>query len=236
DVAWERAATAGTVFATHNRALAMVRRGFPHRARSLLAPALALPGVAAVVRALAGYAALLDDDPAVAVALLNGAIRADASLARAHFTLGLAQVRLGRQREALAAVRRALQLSPWYRPQVWCLDTGPDTPTVELPAERSEPVGSFHTDDVLLVLGRALLDASHLGEALALFDQVLTDQPASPAARFHRGVALAKLRRYREALSDLESVADERDSGELAAISRRHARSARQLAALFAEH
>ena len=138
--------------------------------------------------------------------------------------------------DALAAIRRALLLSPWYVPQVWLLDggKGADSPLVELPVEHEDAGNATHTDDVLLSLGRSLLQMSHFGEALAVFDQVLVHQPSQAAALFHRGVVLAKLRRYEEALEDWEVVGRNDHESELGDASRRHARSARQLASLFA--
>jgi len=233
DAAWQHALALGSVAALHNHALAMLRRGFPHRARAALASAIRAPHAPATLRFLAGYAALLDHDPGAALPLLAGVATAKPDSARAHFTLGLACERLGRHVDALAAIRRALLLSPWYQPQVWMLDTGLDAP-VEVPAEPGESAGAAHTDEVLLSLGRSLLQTAHLGEALAVFDQVLAHQPSQPAALFHRGVVLAKLRRYEEALEDWEVVGRAESSGELVDASRRHARSARQLASLFA--
>lgn len=234
DSAWETAAAAGNIAAIHNRALAALRRGLPHRARMLLAPIVAHPDAPASLRFLAGYAALNDQDPAAALPFIRGVIADDAESARAHFTLGLIHERLGEHAEALAAIRRALLLSPWYLPQTWLVEEHAGTPAVELQVDATEPGAAAHTDDVLLSLGRSLLQTAHLGEALAVFDQVLVNQPSQAAALFHRGVVLAKLRRYDEALEDWEVVSREDGSGELADASRRHARSARQLATLFA--
>jgi tetratricopeptide (TPR) repeat protein len=105
---------------------------------------------------------------------------------------------------------------------------------VELPVDAGEGGAAAPTDDVLLSLGRSLLQTAHLGEALAVFDQVLTGHPSQTAALFHRGVVLAKLRRYDEALEDWESVGRVDPESEIGDASRRHARSARQLASLFA--
>ena len=232
DNAWERSVAAGSVAGRHNQALAMLRRGFPHRARALLAAVVVRDDAPAMLQFLAGYAALADQDPAVATELLARSVARDPESARAHFTLGLAAERLGRHADALSAIRRALLLSPWYLPQVWLLESGLDNEIVELPAAQDESMAA--ADDVLLSLGRSLLQTGHLGEALAVFDQVLTQQPARPAALFHRGVVLAKLRRYGEALEDWEQVDRADPASDLADASRRHARSARQLASLFA--
>lgn len=233
DGAWQLAIAAGNVAAIHNRALAMLRRGFAHRARVLLAPVLEQSQPPLPLRFLGGYAALSDQDPAAAMPLIAAVVADDPESARAHFTLGLIHERLGRHADALAAIRRALLLSPWYLPQVWLVQPGIDAPAVELPVGNGEPDAVAHTDDVLLSLGRSLLQTAHLGEALAVFDQVLVHQPSQAAALFHRGVVLAKLRRYEEALEDWEIVGRTDPASDLADASRRHARSARQLASLF---
>ena len=233
DDAWQEAISRGAVAAMHNQALAMLRRGFPHRARTILAPWLASADAPVPLRFLGGYAALTDQDPVAALSLLDAVVAEVPESARAQCTLGLACERLGRHVDALAAIRRALQLSPWYLPQVWLLDPGPGVPLVELPVEHDESGASAHTDDVLLSLGRSLLQTSHFGEALAVFDQVLVHQPSQAAALFHRGVVLAKLRRYEEALEDWEVVGRNDPGSELGDASRRHADSARQLASLF---
>ena len=233
DNAWQQATELGSAAAAHNQALAMLRRGFPHRARTILAPWLQNADAPRSLRFLVGYAALCDQDPVAAIPLLTAVIADDAESARAQFTLGLAYERIGRHVEALSAIRRALSLSPWYLPQAWLLDPGPGLAGVELPVEHEEAGEAAHTDDVLLSLGRSLLLTSHLGEALAAFDQVLVHQPSQAAALFHRGVVLAKLRRYEEALENWEVVGRTDPSSELGDASRRHAHSARQLAALF---
>jgi tetratricopeptide (TPR) repeat protein len=233
DNAWQEAMALGSAAAAHNQALAQLRRGFPHRARIMLAPWLERRDAPISLRFLGGYAALNDQDPVAALPLLIAVATADPESARAHFTLGLACERLGRHVDALAAIRRALQLSPWYVPQVWLLDGGAESPFAELPVESDATGMPAPTDDVLLSLGRSLLQTSHLAEALAVFDQVLVQQPSQAAALFHRGVVLAKLRRYEEALEDWEVVGRTDPESELGDASRRHAQSARQLASLF---
>lgn len=234
DIAWQHAIAAGSMAAVHNQALAMLRRGFPHRARTLVAPWLGRPDTPVSLQFLAGYAALTDQDAAAAMSLLTAAVAADPDSARAQFTLGLACERLNLHADALVAIRRALLLSPWYQPQVWLMERGGEAAVVELPVDNGDLGSVTHTDDVLLSLGRSLLQTGHLGEALAVFDQVLVHHPSQTAALFHRGVVLAKLRRYGEALEDWETVGRTDPESELGDASRRHARSARQLASLFA--
>lgn len=234
--AWQRAIAGGAPWAAHNHALALLRRGEVPAARRAIAQAMTASATmpTAALYALAGYAALLDGAAGQALSSLEIAVELEHDLARAHFTLGLAHDRLGHPAAALAATRRGLLLSPWYLPQVWLLTAVPGSAPVELPAGSERPGASDGTDDVLLALGRSLLETGHLGESLAVFDQVLVRDPAQPAALFHRGVVLAKLRRYDEALADWEAVDRTDPESPLGAMSRRHARSARQLAALFA--
>lgn len=233
DAAWARVAAWESPAVVHDCALAWHRRGDTTRARGFLKSSLTrFPG-SAVLLQLAGYLAHIDGASAAAVPLLMASLAADGTLARAHFTLGLAHERLGAHTLAVEATRRGLQCSPWFVPEVWLLDNGRGGDPVEIPPERSAGTAEA-TDEVLLTLGRSLLETTRLGEALAVFDQVLVRQPSHTAALFHRGVVLAKLRRYADALADWERVGSTDAEGMLGAMSRRHAHSARELAALFA--
>lgn len=103
-------------------------------------------------------------------------------------------------------------------------------PTASLAALPMPPL----TDDEMLAHGRALLETGHLAESLGMFDAVLRHHGTDPVALFHRGVALAKLRRYGDALADWSAVERSDPDGMLGTLSRRHASSAKQLADLFA--
>jgi tetratricopeptide (TPR) repeat protein len=234
DEAWRHALDQPSPTSTHNHALALLRRGDLPAARRAVAQGEVTMGGHAPLLFLAGYLAFLDGDPATASLTLERALAIEPDLARAQFTLGLVHQRLGRIDAALVAIRRGLLLSPWYAPQVWLLESQPGAMPVELAGSAPGEPGAGDTDAVMLALGRSLLEAGHLGEALALFDQVLLRRPEHTAALFHRGVVLAKLRRYQEALEDWDVVERAEPDGVLAAASRRHARSARQLAELFA--
>jgi tetratricopeptide (TPR) repeat protein len=233
DAAWEHALTEASVASVHNRALAWMRRGDLVRGRALLAAQGDLVAASAPLLFLVGYAALLDDDPSMARFSVEAALARDPDLVRAQFTLGLVAERLGRHAEALTAIRRGLMMSPWFVPMVWLLEAGTGG-TVELADGGADALPTIASDDVLLILGRSLLEAGHLGEALGVFDQVLLREEQHTAALFHRGVVLAKLRRYGEALDDWERLVEAAPASELGEVARRHAASARQLASLFA--
>jgi len=233
DAAWQRALAHPSEGAIHNRALAWMRRGDLARGRSLLAEHADRVAESAPLLFLAGYAALLDDDPAMARFAVEAALARDPDLVRAQFTLGLVAERLGRHAEALTAIRRGLMMSPWFVPMVWLLENGSGG-SIELADEAADALPKIASDDVLLILGRSLLDAGHLGEALGVFDQVLLREEQHTAALFHRGVVLAKLRRYGEALDDWERLIEAAPGSSLGDVARRHAASARELATLFA--
>jgi tetratricopeptide (TPR) repeat protein len=233
DEAWQRSLGEPRVAAVHNRALAWLRRGDAHTGRELLGRHADLVGGSAPLLFLLGYTALLAGDAPLARLSIERALALEPDLARAQFTLGLVHERLGRPEEALAATRRGLLMSPWYLPQVWLLEPHPGGPLTELAATEDPTTEGGEADAVLLTLGRSLLEAGHLGESLAVFDQVLLRHPAHTSALFHRGVVLAKLRRYQEALDDWHLVEQADPAKDLAAATRRHADSARRLANLF---
>lgn len=233
DEAWAHALEHPEPATVHNRALAWMRRGERDRGRALLAAHADLVSGSAPLLFLVGYAALLDDDPAMARLSVEAAIAIDPDLVRAQFTLGLVSERLGRHEQALTAIRRGLMISPWFVPLVWLLDSRTGTGPIELADHGSDALPEIASYDVLLVLGRSLLEAGHLGEALGVFDQVLLRDESHTAALFHRGVVLAKLRRYDEALADWEGVLTSAPESDLGTVTRRHAGSARKLALLF---
>jgi tetratricopeptide (TPR) repeat protein len=185
----------------------------------------------AALHHLAGWLHADSGDLRAAHEALLSALAIEPDMARAQFALGVVAERQGDQSAALEATRRALLLSPWFQPLVWLVSPKPGE-VVELPADGANGQGT--TGGIaLLRLGRALLEHGNVAEALAMFDQALLQNPAAPAALFHRGVVLAKLRRYAEALADWDAVGRADPEGPLGSMSRLHARSARELSALF---
>jgi tetratricopeptide (TPR) repeat protein len=221
------------VAATHNRALAWARRGETAFAEAVLDRNSSLVSDSAPLLFLRGYLALLAGDLYSAQDSMEAARSRNESLPRVEFTLGLIYEHTGQHDLALDSTRRALLMSPLYLPQVWLLDHGLGGSLVELAASGGTEEHAAYTDTVLLSLGRSLLDAGHLGESLAVFDQVLLRDEDHTGALFHRGVVLAKLRRYDEAMEDWAAVQHGGEESPIAVESARHSRSALRLAALF---
>ncbi len=95
-------------------------------------------------------------------------------------------------------------------------------------------LGEPYDLEALLLLGRALLDDGRADEALEALDRLLKFDPENEAALFHRGVALARARRYADAVRAWERVVQVDAAGPFAQAARTHARSARDLAHIFA--
>ncbi len=87
--------------------------------------------------------------------------------------------------------------------------------------------------DALLALGQALIDDGCVEQSLQAFQRVISFDPEHIAANFFTGVALARLRRYREAASAWERVVRLDSGGPFAQRARRHARSALDLQHIF---
>ena len=179
DGAWQQAIAAGSVAAVHNQALAMLRRGFPHRARSVLAPWLAGP------ERRSRRCNSWQDTPRSPTRMPQRRWRCSrrrwpsipSRRARSSRLAWHASASTGTTMR-LTAIRRALLLSPWYRAaglaaraRRRCRRSSNCRSTAAMLR------ATAHTDDVLLSLGRSLLQTAHLGEALAVFDQVLV-QPS----------------------------------------------------------
>ncbi|MDX2207364.1 MAG: tetratricopeptide repeat protein [Gemmatimonadales bacterium] len=228
DATWGQLDLVRDPLARHNAILAWWLRGDRLRAVALLESP---PPDTAALHHLAGWLHADSGDLRAAHEALLSALAIEPDMARAQFALGVVAERQGDQSAALEATRRALLLSPWFQPLVWLVSPKPGE-VVELPADGANGQGT--TGGIaLLRLGRALLEHGNVAEALAMFDQALLQNPAAPAALFHRGVVLAKLRRYAEALADWDAVGRADPEGPLGSMSRLHARSARELSALF---
>jgi len=88
--------------------------------------------------------------------------------------------------------------------------------------------------EALVLLAQVLLDRGREADARAATERVVRFQPDHVGARYHLGLALARERRYREAIAEWERVIALEPSGPLAHQARAHARTARDLVHIFA--
>jgi tetratricopeptide (TPR) repeat protein len=147
--------------------------------------------------------------PAVAVELLERAIRQNEKVAAAHCHLGHAQRALWRLNEALASYSTAIKLGDALKPSY----AGRAMCSISL----GRPAEALADFDQALALGiddpdthtfraTALLSLRRPAEALASCERALSRGPASPAAHVHRAIALHSLRRYGEALASSDQA------------------------------
>jgi cytochrome c-type biogenesis protein CcmH/NrfG len=88
--------------------------------------------------------------------------------------------------------------------------------------------------EALVLLSRVLLDVGHVGDAVAAAARVVRVRPDHVAADYYLGVALARERRYREAVDHWHQCIALAPSGVLAPKARAHARTAQDLVHIFA--
>jgi len=88
--------------------------------------------------------------------------------------------------------------------------------------------------EALLLLAQVLLDDGRAADARAACERVARFEPEHVAARFHLGLALARERRYREAVAQWERVVALEPGGPLAQAARSHTRTALDLVHIFA--
>jgi cytochrome c-type biogenesis protein CcmH/NrfG len=88
--------------------------------------------------------------------------------------------------------------------------------------------------DALVLLSQVLLDLDRSADAAAASERVVRFQPENAAAHYHLGIALARERRYREAVQHWERCITLEPSGPYAAKARGHSRTAGDLVHIFA--
>jgi tetratricopeptide (TPR) repeat protein len=86
----------------------------------------------------------------------------------------------------------------------------------------------------LVLLSQVLLDLDRSADAAAACERVVRFQPENAAAHYHLGIALARERRYREAVQHWERCITLEPSGPYAAKARGHSRTANDLVHIFA--
>lgn len=218
-------------------ARARLAAGLADKARVALRQARTLePGRADLLQLESGISQQLGDLDG-AVEACNAALQLDPAVPQVWRDLG----RLEEYREnwlgARVAYQRALDLLPTYMDAALAL--GDLIRRTDSPAAAVEYVVDLlllepWDLDALLLLARALLDDARAERALEAIELVLKFDPDHDAGLFHRGIALARIRRYGEAVQAWERVVMVAPSGPYAQAARAHARSARDLAHIFA--
>jgi protein O-GlcNAc transferase len=88
--------------------------------------------------------------------------------------------------------------------------------------------------EALVLLSQVLLERGMVADARAAAERVVRFQPEHVPARYHLGLALARERRYREAVAEWDRVIALDPAAPLAQQARAHARTARDLVLIFA--
>jgi tetratricopeptide (TPR) repeat protein len=165
------------------------------------------------------------------------ALQLDNSLAQVWHDLGRLEETRQNWVAAKAAYQRALDLLPTLMESALAL--------ADLVRRSESPAGAVQilVDilmaepwdlDALLLLGRCLLDDGRPERASEALRRLLKFDTDNDAALFHLGVALARLRRYGEAVQAWERVVQVDATGPFAQAARSHGRSARDLQHIFA--
>jgi tetratricopeptide (TPR) repeat protein len=139
-------------------------------------------------------------DPAAALALLEPLARSQPRWAAVHYELGLAHAALGRGEEAVAALRRTVQLDPAL-PDAWRtladhLTAIGDDAGAE--AARARFLKASARDPRLLAAGAALCE-NRIPDAEALLRQHLLEHPTDIAAIRMFAEVAARIGRYHDA-------------------------------------
>ena len=194
------------------------------------------PGRPDLLQLQAQVSAQLGDRDA-AVDAYQAALQLDPNMAQVWFELGELEGSRENWVAARLAYERALDLLPTFMEAALAL--ADLVRRVETPgAAVSILVDVLTTEpwelDALLLLARCLLDDGRPEQALEALTRLLKFDSENDAALFNLGVALARLRRYRDAVQVWERVVQIDASGPYAQPARRHARSARDLEHIFA--
>ncbi|HTS89980.1 MAG TPA: tetratricopeptide repeat protein [Gemmatimonadales bacterium] len=220
-------------------AVARVRlaAGLADEARVVLRQARVLePGRPDLLQLEAAVCEQLDDLEA-AVEACHAALQLDGAVPQVWRDLGRLEERRENWVGARVAYQRALDLLPTYMEAALAMgDLLRRTESPQAAVDCLVEVLLLEPWDLeaLLLLARALLEDSRPEQALEAVDLVLKFVPDHDGALFHRGVALARVRRYGEAVQAWERVVQVEPTGPFAQAARTHARSARDLAHIFA--
>ena len=143
----------------------------------------------------------------------------------------------GDVREAERSYRNALERLPSFHEAAHAL-ASLYAAHERLPDALDLLIGTLERDpydfEALVILARVLLDLNRAADAIAAAQRVVAFRPEHGAAHYQLGVALARERRYREAVQQWERCIAIDPSGPLAAKARTHARTAMDLVHIFA--
>lgn len=165
------------------------------------------------------------------------ALRVDAGLVQVWLELARLEERRENWTAANAAYTRALDLLPTFVPAALGradLARRTESPRSAIALLVDLLSADPYEFDALLLLGRALLDDGRAAQALEAFERILRFVPQHAEALFHRGVALARERRFTDAVTAWDQVAQLAPGAELATAARSRARSARDLQHILA--
>lgn len=142
-----------------------------------------------------------------AVESFRQAVKIEPSSPQAHHNLGVAYVRLGRNREALEEFRLSHRLKPEYQklllPLVPPGISAGARSLEELRDAAASSAGDVHAD---FDLGQGYLRANLLDEAVAQYQKVLAQSPRHAGAHYGLGSAFAQLSRYDDSIESLQQA------------------------------
>ncbi|MGH9258728.1 MAG: tetratricopeptide repeat protein, partial [Acidimicrobiales bacterium] len=170
-------------------------------------------------------------------AAFRAALELDPGFVQAWLDLGRVHEARDERVEAEAAYERALETLPTFHEAVLALAdllrrTGRPRRAILRLADLLEQ--DPYDLEALELLGRTLLEDKRDQAALEAFHRVLKFDPAHVGALFHAGLALARLRRYDEAVQAWERVTRVDPGGPFAQQARAQARTALDLRHIFA--
>jgi Flp pilus assembly protein TadD len=135
------------------------------------------------------------------------AVKLDPSSPKAHHNLGVAYVRLGRNREALEAFRLSRRLKPDYQKLLIPLQppgTSGETPSLE--ALRQAAASRPGDAQAAFALAQGTHRAAMLEEALAQYRRVVARSPHHAGGHYGIGSVMAQLGRYDDAIGPLREA------------------------------
>jgi tetratricopeptide (TPR) repeat protein len=188
------------------------------------------------VRKLLGDVALRVGDIEAARSAWRNALDLDPGYAEVWLGLGRLEQERGDLRAAEAAYRAALDRLPSFAEAAHALAALLDQ--MDRAGEALDLlVTTLERDafdfEALVLLSKVLLDVGRAADAVAAALRVVRFRPDHVAAHYQLGVALARERRYREAVQSWERCIGLDPAGAYAARARQHARTALDLMRIF---